>query len=198
MVTRASQPSVLSGSSIDPKDSLVIVSCYPDGLCDPSIPAWLANRGFDLGPAGFVRGCVRDVTCALNQAVRVFLASPKTWLLYVERDLQVGPICDPLLSAAEDLACVQYDVGIPGAWSHPLAFHTGMWRARRGVLEAIAPPWFLPEYSPDGTEVATCCCGHFARKATAAGFSIARAGQAGHRPKGTSHASPRWLAVVGA
>ena len=73
-----------------------------------------------------------------------------------------------------------------------------MWRVRRGVLESISPPWFLPEYSADGTEVATCSCGHFARKAAAAGFSFARAGHAGHHPKGTSHAGPRWLAVAGA
>ena len=169
---------------MDPSKTLVILAAYPDKQCDPSILGFLVEHGFVLDKAHLVMTCIRDVACALNTAVKsIFLPSSADHLLYVEKDMGLGPMTAPFLESAGDVVCAFYETGVAHAWRNPSAFHTGLWRTNRPVLKALEFPLFMPRYSEDGTQIVECACISFAKKVIEAGFEIVQAGETVHQPR---------------
>ena len=66
------------------------------------------------------------------------------------------------------------------AWRRPDDLHLGLWRAPRKVLEKIAPPYVRHVFSPDGITETQCPCLFLRDQFLKAGFTVVRAGQAGH------------------
>jgi len=84
--------------------------------------------------------------------------------------------------ADADVANAIYQTEVEEAFDPSDAFHSGLWRTTREVLEAIDPPWFAWPVNADGTDIAGCPCGYFAAKIRAAGFTVAQAGFVRPRP----------------
>ena len=167
-------------SAFDPARALATIAAWPDGLVHPRLIEFLHKHGITDDRIAITN--IRHVACAYNRAVRdIALPSRFDWFLFADRDLIPGPNTDPWFDVAGEIVCCQYPLRNEAGWGHPQAFHTGLWRCRREVLEALPPPWFLREFSPDGCELRRCVCEHFRNKALAAGFAIARAGWADHK-----------------
>jgi len=166
--------------------SAAFVLAYPRGYCDPTIPISLIHYG--LQPQRFFRSIHREnpVDVAYNLTVRAALANPKLkdceWFVFADNDMGLTtPGIKPWLAAEEDVVGIMYELGPNNrTWGRPDAFHAGMWRGRRKVLEAIGPPWFKTILSADGCRIETCCCEWFARKVKTAGYSLGKAGWADH------------------
>ena len=87
--------------------------------------------------------------------------------------------------ALGDVVCAEYETECmhEQAWGPPDAFHSGLWRTSRRVLETMEPPYFLPQYNSDATAVVGCHCNHLRRKLTEKGFSIRHVGRVDHSPQ---------------
>ena len=171
-----------------PSQTLAVISAYPDGQCDPSIIGFLAEHGFLLDESHLVVANVRvnDVVVNHNTIIgKVFLPSKMEHLLFIEKDIGLGQFTELFLEDVRDVVCVKFNTGRRQSWLSD-GFHTGMFRTRREVLQKVTPPWFMTEYSQDGTAVVKCLCMHFADKARAAGFTVGNAGLAHHTPKSFS------------
>ena len=171
----------------DPAKTLMLVASYPDDMHTPELARWAAHIGLDL-PSQFGTYCEQGITVAYNKAVITALQSKYETFIFADRDVRPSFAADPFLTLDADIACCVYPVCEPDAWAKPEAFHTGLWRVRRDVLASLDRPWFRTEYSPDGTVEAKCCCTYFRDKAIAAGFTVAHAGWADHKPWQRPHA----------
>jgi len=117
-----------------------------------------------------------------NLLVRWFLEETvRREMLMIDADMVPLPETEELLRTAADVAgcrCIGksgFEVhGEDGVISHAFM------RVTRKALEAIAPPWFAYEMSPDGSCVAKCTCRYFSEKAVAAGFPPVHVGEVGH------------------
>lgn len=169
----------MDASPFDPKCALATIAAWPDGLVHPRLIEFLHRCGFTDDRIAITN--IRHVVCAYNRTVRdIALPSRFDWFVFADRDLVPVSHTDRWLDAEADVVCCEYPLANRAGWAHPQAFHTGLWRCHRRVLEAIAPPWFGRGFSPDGCEMRKCVCDHFRDKALAAGFAIARAGWADH------------------
>ena len=166
--------------------SVASIACYPQGYCDPSIPIALLSLG--LPADRFVRYVHREnpVDCAYNKAVKEALAKPSwkdiEWFVFGDNDMQLTSTdIVPWLAAEGDVVGIMYDLDEQNrTWGQPDAFHAGLWRGRRHVLERIGPPWFKTILTDDGCSIEICCCEYFGRKVRKAGYQLNRAGWAGH------------------
>jgi hypothetical protein len=168
--------------------TLVLAFAWPDNTITWELARWLFQV-FDVGNL-YTVVIPGGVVAARNMAVRdlVLKAPPHiTEVLMVDRDMRPCDATMPFLAAQADIVGVEYPTGNPKAWADPAAAHMGLVRVRRQVFEAVAPPWFMFEYSADGSQRVGCECGFFMRKARQAGFTVARAGWCDHQPGNRSH-----------
>ena len=70
-----------------------------------------------------------------------------------------------------------YDTGQEECWDAPDSFHTGLWRTRPRILEAVGIRPFKWKLNDLGTTTVECLCKGFARRVKAAGFDIATQAQ---------------------
>jgi len=170
--------------NFDPQKTLTVVAAYPDGRMDPSL-FWFFNRhGLLFDEEHIAMTNIRDPAIAKNIIIKnILLPSDAETFIVVDNDIGFLARTDPFLDADFDLTCVVCNNGHgPAAWKEPGAFHAGLWRTHREVLEKTLPPWFRLEYSQDGTKVKRCLCMHFADKVKSMGFTVGHAGFAHHDP----------------
>ena len=180
----------------DHNKTMVLLNVYPDLQVNLPLVSWLLRhrllREDETWDDAHVKWyCQKGFTLAMNRAVKeIALKAPPEidTFLFVEKDIRPdlkGGMTDAILTTDGDVVAVRYETANDrGAWSSAHAMHTGMFKVRRAVLEAMAPgPWFMERYSADGTTMEACNCMGFAEKVIAAGFKIVRAGRAWHNVK---------------
>jgi len=166
----------------DPKQTKAAVLTWPNDMLHTRLASWLyLHVPYD----NIMSLCLRDVVRARNVLVaKHLLTLPKqyTEFLFCDNDVVPGQNTAPFLEADADIVACQ--VGAPQAWALPHGFHMGLVRIARHVFERIPPPWFQFDYSNDGMRLERCECMHFATLAREAGFTVVRAGWAGHAQDG--------------
>jgi len=168
---------------IDPKKTLTVVAAYPDGKMDPSLFGFMQDCGLLFDKDHFAIANIRDTVVCKNRIVQdILLPSLLDTFIVLDNDIGLNTKeSAPFLDAPEDLVCIECNTGNE-SWRSPTAFHAGMWRTRRDVLEAIVPPWFRIVYNNTGTKIVKCLCMYFAEKVQLAGFTVGHAGFAYHKP----------------
>jgi len=179
-----------------PFDKTIVVAFEFGGLDDsgrprrktlkPSSQHWLRENF----PTDNLFGiCKAPYLAARNSAIRDVVlprAEEFGWAMFIDNDVTIThPGLENFLAVEADVVSCTCKMRQADAWATPDAFHTPFWRCRVEVLEEIPAPWFEYPYSPDGCDVLGCDCMQFARKAKAAGFSIAHAGHCGHACMGS-------------
>ena len=161
--------------------SLAVIAAYPDLQAAPQLVAWLRAIGV---PSIMVHRCGDGrMDCGYNVGVRIAMASKFNQFIFADKDIWPGPDTEAFLHAKADLVSCEYDTGQPGAWDADDSFHTGLWRCRRRVLEAVGIRPFEWRLNEAGTDAVECLCRPFARRASAAGMTIVHAGTARHTPR---------------
>ena len=164
-----------------PDKCMAIIAAYPDLQASPQLVAWLRAIGVaDIEVHRFGDG---RMDCGYNSGIGIAMASKFNQFIFADKDIWPGPASEDFLHARADLVSCEYDTGQPGAWDTADSFHTGLWRCRRRVLEAVGICPFKWRLNEAGTGVAECLCAPFARRVAAAGFTIAHAGTALHTPR---------------
>jgi hypothetical protein len=112
------------------------------------------------------------------------------WFLFVDYDhFPIDGQTDAFLEDIDaDVVGCQYDTGNNASWLEEDQFHMGFVRIRGAILQQIEPPWFMFEYSEDGTQVTSCECNYLRKKLRAAGAKIVRRGYVGHH-----NSDPTWV-----
>jgi len=167
------------------ENAAAFVNCFPRGHCDPTIPVWLIQAG--LSAKRFMTYSKREypIETCYNLAIKAAIENPVLkdvgWFIFSDNDMILGEELQPWFSAEGDVVGVTYDMGdLNRTWGRSDSFHSGLWRARRDVLERVHAPWFDTVLTDDGCDIDKCCCEYFARKVRAYGYTITRAGWAGH------------------
>jgi len=165
-----------------PDECLAVIAAYPDLQVAPQMIAWLGAIG--VAEIQVHRYGDGRMDCGYNSGVLAALASRYDAFIFADKDIWPGASTAAFLAASADLVSCQYDTGRGAeAWADASAFHTGLWRTRRAVLDAVGPRPFQWTLNDKGTEASECLCRPFARRVAAAGFTIAHAGTAGHTPR---------------
>lgn len=173
--------------AIDPKSCLVIIPCLPSGVMHESLAEWVYTR-FDRSQMLRIRpasdGSYPPVVCMRNIVTRDILTVDRFKgfenIVWFDNDLQPDHRLNPMFEVEADIVGAQYDLGSPNPWLQPDSVHAAAMRFNRKVIEAMTAPYWLHEYSDDGTSVKSCDCGYFIQKAKALGFTVARAGYSAH------------------
>lgn len=159
------------------------------GLVNPGLIEWLRHVGIPLENTLWNSRVNRyDCTVTFNGAIKQALSTQHDHYLFADFDMNPSPAnAAPFLACEADLVGAEFDTGEAGCWKGG-HIHSGFWRTSREVLESIPsvqgrPRWFEWRYMDDGAGLATCLCVPFCEKVTAAGWSIAVAGKAGHLPQ---------------
>lgn len=100
--------------------------------------------------------------------------------MLIDDDILPDARIHPMFESPGDVVGAEYDCG-PVAWLRPTDVHCSCLRFSRKVAHALAPPWFQFAYNGSGTRLLGCECTRFRDQALAAGFSVVRAGVAGHQ-----------------
>jgi len=164
-----------------PDKCLAIIAAYPDMQTTPQLIAWLRDRGIvniELHRHGDGR-----MDCGYNFGIRVALESDFNQFIFADKDIWTSGASDPFLKAKGDVVSCQYDTGQDECWDAADSFHTGLWRTKRRVLEAVGIRPFKWKLDELGITAVECLCKGFARRVKAAGFDIAHAGTALHSPR---------------
>ena len=147
------------------------------------------------------------ICIGMNVQVKTALEH-RDWDFFIFAENDIRPdltLTAPFLEAEGDVVCAEYETECmhDHAWGPADAFHTGLWRTTRRVLETMEPPYFLPQYNSDATAVVGCHCNHLRRKLAEKGFRICHTGRVDHSPQHPSilaaEKKPLWdtdLAVV--
>lgn len=162
---------------------LYIVSDAPNMMMSRELAVWFAEMDV-WGQIEFIDARQRNEACQANAAILHALATSHDHFVFCESDIRPHRRqMHKFWTAKADVVGANYPTENVQAWSDPNVIHAGLWRTSRHVLEAIAAPWFAWEYDEGMTHCTKCLCRVFSEKAIAAGFSVAVAGQADHRPK---------------
>ena len=168
-------------------NTIAVIRSYPDGMTALSLTAWLNWIGIPFERIHAHWKDDRDMSCAYNFGVKhLALKYATDQIIFADADIRPDPQkTAPFLEIEADVVSCTYttDASHGEAWPTIMAFHTGLWRTHRTVLEAIEPPWFHWKYKDDGCDLAACLCESFAEKVVAKGFTIAHGGWAGHTPR---------------
>jgi len=175
----------------DPTNAMVVIYAWPKpAMVSFALGRWLAGLGFGFDNPRVICLTRHDIHAAYNSGVAVALGyharlkrQPFEQFIFVDNDMEPGSQTAEFLRAEQDVVSAMYPTGHAESWDHPYAFHTGLWRTHRKVLETIRPPWFGYKYSEDGCSIVACSCAMFRNKAVAAGFTVGHAGWAGHKPR---------------
>lgn len=172
--------------SID--DTSAMILAYPNNQIRLELTAWLHGLGIPFDRFVTNKEQCPDLASAYNLIVHLALHHTESkYFIFADND--VGPNkhqTDPFLELPGDVVSCEYDgepERIGQTWGAVNAFHAGLWRASRAVLQSIRPPWFEWRYVSDGTAVKSCLCPSFSRKALQAGFTIRHGGWCDHKPK---------------
>ena len=164
-----------------------IILTWPDNMVTLELINWLHDLGIAFDRVTGLCVEARDMASANNQYIHHALFHYKEpYFIFADNDMKpLGNQVKPFLEVEGDVIscesqCAPKDP--KSTWGHQTAFHAGLWRCSRKVLETIPPPWFAWGYSDDGCELSQCTCDLFRRKALDAGFSVAHAGWCGHKP----------------
>jgi hypothetical protein len=112
--------------------------------------------------------------------INASLGSQFHHFVFTEHDIRPDERTDPFLEAQADVVAGYYPITVPCVWRKPTDLHTGLWRTSRAVLEKIQPPYALNLWTANGCDQKQCACSYLRDKFIAAGFTVVRAGQAGH------------------
>jgi hypothetical protein len=168
-------------------DTLAIIAAHPVGHCTPHLINWLRDIGIPPQRMIVHWNKRRDMISEYNWGIKhIALKSKFNHFIFCDNDLKPNlKITQPFLDLEEDLTCVEYPCQgeHKSAWTTHTAFHTGIFKCRRRVLERIARPWFEYEAIDDGCNFRKCLCLKFAQKAMQMGFTIAHAGWSDHTPR---------------
>jgi len=168
-----------------PDNARAFVCCMPDFRVRPELIQWLVQVArLPFERIAYVQH-PRLSSCVYNRAVATALqvSGPGDHLLFADADIVPINATAPLLLSEADVANAIYQTEVEEAFDPPDAFHSGLWRTTRDILDAIQPPWYSWPLNADGTDITGCPCGYFAAKVRAAGFTIAKAGFVQHQPK---------------
>jgi len=165
---------------ISPDNIAAGVLTYPCGHCRPEIIAWLTQTDINPGRVHFLNQ--EGLARAPNDLLTVLLAEGRDWLLVVERDIVPVEMAAWWQADADVVGvwyphssgCTERTESMWAPWPSGPAWHRGLWRARREVLETMPRPW-LPAYPRGG-----CRCKNFAEEARRNGFTVTTAGRAEH------------------
>lgn len=162
------------------EECAVGILTWPCGHVRPESLLWLARDGVDLRRVHFLSRA--PAARAVNDLAAALLDDGRPWILVVERDLVPQDML-PFWTAPGDVVGVWYPsaTGRPedtdrrwAPWPSGPAWHRGLWRAHRRVLEIVPAPWF-----PDRPRVG-CRCRAFAEECRRRGLAVVTAGVADH------------------
>jgi len=141
---------------------------------------WLLHAGVNPSRVHFLNQ--EGMARAPNDLLALLLAEGRPHVMVIERDI-VPVDMDPWWAADADVVGVWYPYSsgcgertesMWTPWPSGPAWHRGLWRARRKVLEAVPKPWF-PTHPRRG-----CRCRDFAEECRRNGFTVVTAGKADH------------------
>ena len=183
------EPPKQPGAAGLPKHLVVVHAC-PDGMISILLAKWLKLMGW---PTLFIVTSDRNIDCTYNLGVASALRTSHDRFVFCDNDVRPEPAgLVPFWAMDADVVGAEYRTeGGPGSWHDPNKIHSGFWRTRREVLEAMPPPWFHWHRSSDHTRTIGCVCGSFCDKARQLGFSIRHAGEVGHTPRSEARAMKR-------
>jgi len=168
-------------------DTIAVIRSYPHGMVSLDLIEWLHWIGIPAERIHAHWQDDRDMSCAYNFGIKYLALKHATdQVIFADSDLRPDrQKTAPFIAIEADVVSCVYatDVAHGKAWPENMAFHTGLWRTRHEVLEAIEPPWFQWKYKDDNCNLAACLCESFAEKVVAKGFTIAHGGWAGHTPR---------------
>ena len=175
--------------------TLAVILAYPNNMVTIELLTWLQQIGvgkqISVCPVHRFYGerctLVKEICIGMNVQVKTALEH-RDWdfFLFAENDIRPDlALTAPFLEAEGDVVCAEYETECmhDHAWGPADAFHTGLWRTSRRVLEVMEPPYFLPQYNSDATAVVGCHCNHLRRKLTEKGFRICHTGRVDHSPQ---------------
>ena len=166
--------------------TLAVITTWPTGMVRSGLVHWLYRLG--LGQEQIAEICTKPIVVAKSIAIRDALRTPYDTFIFADNDMVPHPrMIQPFVDAEQDLVCANFAIADMAGWGDPQAFHMGLWRTTRKVLETVGPPWFETTYTDDGCAVAKCNCMHLRDKVLCAGFTVGRAGWAEH--KGAAHSA---------
>jgi hypothetical protein len=171
----------------DPNDYLAIIAAYPNGHCHPNLINWFRDIELTANQIITHYNFKRDLISEYNWGIReVALKSKYNMFIFADNDIQPKTrTTHPFLELDTDICCCVYPTELPchKSWGLPTAFHSGLWRTNREVLERMDRPWFRYEPIEDGTAFRACVCESFGVRALAEGFTISHGGWAHHVPQ---------------
>lgn len=171
----------------DAGKTVAVIRSWPNNMATLDLSSWLNWIGVSSDRFRPHWNDERDMVCAYNFGIKhQALRTNAEQFIFADNDIRPHPQkTAPFLTLTDDVVACEYETenSHRTAWPNGHAFHTGLWRCHRAVLERVEPPWFEPRYKDDGCEWAACLCESFAKKVTAAGFTIAHGGWAGHTPR---------------
>lgn len=170
---------------------LAVISAWPDMQVEPQLIAWLNHIG--VAQIYVHRSGDGRMDCGYNYAIQIALGSKFNQFIFADKDIK--PYNDSLefLKGSEDCVGVAYDTGHDRAFEHDECIHTGLWRTRRRVLEAVGIRPFMWKYNETGTGVIDCLCNPFFRRVRSRGFSTKHRGYAIHIPR--NQQGPVWTSL---
>jgi len=183
---------------IDPKRTAAIVLAWPDGRVRPELLYWLTDIGVarDATIPHTLGG--RDQASGWNASIRIALdTDPGRFDSFIFAEHDIRPDLTrtrPFLDTAADVVGVKFDNGNPGSFHRSNEMHLALWRTRRDVLAALAPPWFVRDTDEYGIERA-CLCWPFNRRLIAAGYAVTAVGWADHTPANAARHAARHTAA---
>ncbi len=148
----------------------------------PMLQSWVQRQGAgDVQMAKDVGQAFPSMAVWRNAVVVDFLQSPYDYLLMLDHDIIPAGDIDVLTSLDAPIVGCKY-LNALGHVAHPEdgMLPAGALRVHRSVFEAITPPWFGFDTTPDGGTITMCECGYFCNKAKEAGYYPLSAGIVGH------------------
>ena len=174
-------------STFDARKTIAVISAYPNNLVTLDLIEWLHLIGIPRERIRTHTARFRDISCDYNYGVKhVALKTRAEQFIFADNDIRPSPKqTAPFLKLDADVVACEYEGEFPHevTWGSGVAFHCGLWRCHRAVLETVKPPWFAWDYIDDGCDARGCPCQMFARKALDAGFSVRHGGWARHAPR---------------
>lgn len=167
---------------IDLSKTKLIVLTYPTCAVDWRLAIYFLDRGLPYQNIVAVNNQC-SVVESRNRTIRdQVINSDADWIIFSDYDhYPDGRFTAPFLEdIPADIVGCTYRTGNEGSWILDDNFHMGFCRVRPNVFRTMQAPYFLFSYSEDGTQIASCECGYFRRKALEHGFTIRRRGFVNH------------------
>lgn len=178
---------------IDLKKTKLFVLTYPTFKVDQRTNVYFLQKGMP-----YQNICAAYFDCSVLEARNRLMtdlikqASQFDWFILMDHDVSpfevTGALTDPFLDDVDaGVVGAEYNTGNDGSWLTGNSFHMGCVRIRGSVLNKIESPWFMFEYTEDGTHITKCECGFYRDKLLQAGVKIERRGKVEHKPSRTWH-----------